>query len=63
MLADLLSDTLTAPTPGWKFTFDQVGPGEGEVYVTVTRPDPALLYPAMIVEATLEWIVREVTGG
>lgn len=45
---------LTAPNPGWKFSFDQVGPGEGDVFVTVTRPDPGLMYPAMIVEQKMD---------
>jgi len=45
---------LTAPTPGWSFSFDQVGPTDGDIYVTVRPPDPSLLYAAMIVEQKLD---------
>jgi hypothetical protein len=45
---------ITAPSPGWKVSFDQVGPTEGDVFVTVSRPDPNLLYPAVMVEQKLD---------
>jgi len=45
---------LTAPSPGWVFSFDQVGPGSGDAFVTIRRPNPALLYPQVIVEQKMD---------
>lgn len=45
---------LTAPSPGWTFTFDQLGPPGDQVYITIRRPDPRLLYPQVIVEQKMD---------
>jgi hypothetical protein len=45
---------LSAPSPGWSFTFDQVGPAEGDVFVTVTGPNAEYMYPQVIVEQRLD---------
>lgn len=66
---------LTAPTAGWSFTFDQVKKafGHQELFVTVTRPNPAAMHAQVIVEqrlgtsvdvaTPLTVYVREVTYG
>ena len=46
---------LTAPTAGWSFTFDQVKKafGHQELFVTVTKPNPAAMHAQVIVEQRL----------
>jgi hypothetical protein len=43
-----------APSPGWTVSFDQVGQSGEDVHITITRPDPGLLYPAVIVEQRMD---------
>ncbi len=49
-----------APTPGWTLRLDQIREGfdSRDVYVTIIRPDPTLVYPQMIVEQRLATTVR-----
>lgn len=43
-----------APSPGWRVSFDELGESGQDVYITITRPDPALLYPQVIVEQRMD---------
>jgi hypothetical protein len=45
---------VTAPSPGWTVIFDQVSDAGDRVYITIRRPDPALLYPQVIVQQKLD---------
>jgi hypothetical protein len=45
---------LSAPSPGWTFTFDQVSPSGRDAYLTIHRPDPGLLYPQVMVEQKMD---------
>lgn len=46
---------LSAPSGGWSFIFDQVKPAfaRREVYVTVIRPNPAMMHTLTLVEQRL----------
>ncbi len=43
---------MQAPNPGWSFVYDQQErTAQGvDVFITIRRPDPSLLYPMIIVE-------------
>jgi len=51
---------MRAPNPGWSFWVERdERTREGKrVYVTMRRPDPAMLYPSVIVEKNLRTRVR-----
>lgn len=46
---------MQAPNPGWSFTIDkdEVSRHGRRVFITIRRPDPAYMYPQMIVEKQL----------
>lgn len=46
---------MQAPNPGWSFTIDkdEVARNGRRVFITIRRPDPAYMYPQVIVEKQL----------
>jgi hypothetical protein len=50
---------MQAPNPGWSFSLqgeEQIPEGK-RIFVTITKPDPTMLYPQMIVEKQLRTLV------
>ena len=51
---------MTAPTPGYQLTFDRSErtPGPTRVFATIRRPDPAFVYPTVVVDQRVASDVR-----
>ncbi len=54
---------MQAPHPGWSIDLDKDEPvvSGKRVYFTIRRPDPAMLYPQVIVEKQLRTLVHSDT--